>query len=63
LPRCLQTAALIDPRRITYGFREAIPASVTVVEAINPSVFQVEKNSGEAQLSVKMDGTGRCRAV
>ncbi|ADG16822.1 Xaa-Pro aminopeptidase [Paraburkholderia atlantica] len=30
---------LIDPRRITYGSLQAVPSSVKVVEAINPSTF------------------------
>ncbi len=30
---------LIDPRRVTYGLRKAVPASVNVIEAVNPSTF------------------------
>lgn len=30
---------LIDPKRITYGLRSAVPASVRVVEAINPTTL------------------------
>ncbi|MGF6510714.1 aminopeptidase P family protein [Paraburkholderia sp. 32] len=30
---------LIDPRRITYGSLQAVPPSVRVVEAVNPSTF------------------------
>ncbi|MGF6663515.1 Xaa-Pro aminopeptidase [Paraburkholderia atlantica] len=30
---------LIDPRRITYGSLQAVPLSVKVVEAVNPSTF------------------------
>ncbi|MBB5501087.1 aminopeptidase P family protein [Paraburkholderia sp. MM5384-R2] len=30
---------LIDPRRITYGLLQAVPSSVKVVEAVNPSTF------------------------
>ncbi|WP_233851478.1 aminopeptidase P family protein [Paraburkholderia sp. HD33-4] len=30
---------LIDPRRITYGSLQAVPSSVKVVEAVNPSTF------------------------
>ncbi|MBV1774915.1 aminopeptidase P family protein [Burkholderiaceae bacterium DAT-1] len=36
---------LIDPRRITFGFREAIPAEVPIVEAINPSTFAKSRKS------------------
>jgi Xaa-Pro aminopeptidase len=30
---------LIDPRRITYGSLQAVPSTVKVVEAVNPSTF------------------------
>lgn len=30
---------LIDPRRITFGFRQSVPEHVTVIEAINPSTL------------------------
>ncbi|HEY9104645.1 aminopeptidase P family protein [Chitinimonas sp.] len=30
---------LLDPRRITLGLRQAVPAAVKVIEAINPSTF------------------------
>jgi Xaa-Pro aminopeptidase len=30
---------LVDPRRVTYGLRQAVPAAVRVVEAVNPSTF------------------------
>jgi Xaa-Pro aminopeptidase len=33
------TTLLIDPRRITHRTREAVPANVKVVEAINPTTF------------------------
>ena len=38
---------LIDPRRITLAFREAVPASVRVVEAINPSTFAKSRKTAE----------------
>ncbi|NRO98369.1 M24 family metallopeptidase [Paraburkholderia sp. NMBU_R16] len=41
---------LIDPRRITYGLREAVPQSVDVVEAVNPSTFaKSRKTAAEAE--------------
>jgi Xaa-Pro aminopeptidase len=41
---------LIDPRRITYGLKEAVPASVTLVEAVNPSTFaKSRKTPAEAE--------------
>lgn len=30
---------LIDPRRVTFGLREAVPAGVNIVEAVNPSTL------------------------
>jgi len=38
---------LIDPRRITYGFRAAIPERATVIEAINPSSFAKSRKTPE----------------
>jgi Xaa-Pro aminopeptidase len=41
---------LVDPRRITYGLREAVPQSVQVVEAVNPSTFaKSRKTAAEAE--------------
>jgi Xaa-Pro aminopeptidase len=41
---------LVDPRRITYGARQAVPAAVKVVEGVNPSTFaKSRKTSGEAE--------------
>lgn len=41
---------LVDPRRITYGLREAVPRSVNVVEAVNPSTFaKSRKTAAEAE--------------
>lgn len=40
---------LLDPRRITLGFREAVPSTVRVVEAINPSTTaKSQKTAAEA---------------
>lgn len=58
------TRLLIDPRRITYGFRQAIPAHINVIEAINPSVFaKSRKNAEEAQFvreAMEQDGAALC---
>ncbi|TKC90869.1 aminopeptidase P family protein [Trinickia terrae] len=41
---------LVDPRRITYGSLQAVPASVKVVEAVNPSTFaKSRKTASEAE--------------
>lgn len=34
-----ETVLLVDPRRITYGLRAAVPEKVKVVEAINPTTL------------------------
>lgn len=40
---------LVDPRRITLGVRQAVPAHVTVIEAINPSTMaKSRKTAAEA---------------
>ncbi|CAN5884083.1 aminopeptidase P family protein [soil metagenome] len=55
---------LLDPRRITYGFRQAVAPQVTVIEAINPSVFAKSRKSGqEAQFvreAMEQDGAALC---
>lgn len=33
------SSLLIDPRRITFGTLQAVPASVRLIEAVNPSTF------------------------
>ncbi|KAE8758619.1 MULTISPECIES: aminopeptidase P family protein [Paraburkholderia] len=41
---------LIDPRRITYGSLQSVPATVNVVEAVNPSTFfKSRKTQAEAE--------------
>ena len=55
---------LIDPRRITLGFRQQVPAAVRVVEAINPStVFKSRKTDTEAAFvrqAMAEDGAAMC---
>lgn len=55
---------LIDPRRITYAFRQAVPAHTKIVEAINPSVLmKSRKNAQEAQFvreAMEQDGAALC---
>lgn len=44
-----QRVLLLDPRRITLAFREAVPVDVRVIEAVNPSTFaKSRKTAGEA---------------
>ena len=58
------TALLADPRRITLGLRQNVPAAVTVIEAINPStLFKSCKNETEAahiRDAMAQDGAAMC---
>ncbi|MBC3831600.1 aminopeptidase P family protein [Undibacterium amnicola] len=55
---------LIDPRRITYGFQQAIAKEVQIIEALNPSVYnKSRKHSAEAQFvreAMEQDGAALC---
>jgi Xaa-Pro aminopeptidase len=55
---------LIDPRRVTLGFRQRVPDAVRVIEAINPStLFKSCKNDHEAQFvrqAMERDGAAMC---
>ncbi|MES2632959.1 MAG: aminopeptidase P family protein [Pseudomonadota bacterium] len=55
---------LVDPRRITSGLREAVPAQVRVIEAVNPSTFaKSRKTEAEAQFvrrAMEEDGAAMC---
>jgi len=58
------TVLLIDPRRITLGFRQHVPEGVRVVEAINPSTLaKSRKSEPEAQFvreAMAHDGAAMC---
>ncbi len=55
---------LIDPNRITLGFKQAIAAHTKVIEAINPCVLlKSRKNAQEAQFvreAMEQDGAALC---
>ena len=55
---------LVDPRRITLGFRQQVPTGVVVVEAINPStLFKSRKSDTEAAYvreAMAEDGAAMC---
>lgn len=57
-------AVLLDPRRVTYGTRQALPAGVTVLEAINPTtIAKAQKSGDEAQhvrATMAQDGAALC---
>jgi Xaa-Pro aminopeptidase len=60
--RALPSAAvlLIDPRRVTFGLRAAVPETLKVVEAINPSTLaKSRKTAAEAdhiRRAMELDG-------
>ncbi|WP_175873765.1 aminopeptidase P family protein [Burkholderia sp. BCC0397] len=55
---------LIDPRRVTFGTLEAVPAGVKLVEAVNPSTFaKSRKTSSEIEhVRVTMEHDGAALA-
>ncbi|WP_070250725.1 aminopeptidase P family protein [Duganella phyllosphaerae] len=59
-----ETTLLIDPRRITYGTRQAIPAKVKVVEATNPTTLaksrKSEADAAHVRAAMEHDGAALC---
>jgi Xaa-Pro aminopeptidase len=57
-------AVLLDPRRVTYGTRRALPAGVKVVEAVNPTTLaKSRKDDAEAahvRATMEQDGAALC---
>ncbi|MBV8209574.1 MAG: aminopeptidase P family protein [Burkholderiaceae bacterium] len=57
-------AILIDPRRVTFGILQALPASMRRVERINPSTLaKAVKSDGEIALirsAMEQDGAALC---
>jgi Xaa-Pro aminopeptidase len=55
---------LLDPRRITFGMRQAVPESVKVIEAVNPTTFaKSRKTVQEAEhvrATMEQDGAALC---
>jgi Xaa-Pro aminopeptidase len=55
---------LLDPRRVTLGLKQNVPAQVKLVEAINPStLFKSRKSEAEAQHvreAMAQDGAAMC---
>jgi Xaa-Pro aminopeptidase len=56
---------LLDPRRVTLAFREAVPGSVKVIEAINPSTLaksrKTEAEAGFVREAMAWDAAAMCR--
>ena len=55
---------LIDPKRVTFGLREHVPATVRVVEAINPSTLLKSRKTAEEAVHIReamrQDGAAMC---
>jgi Xaa-Pro aminopeptidase len=55
---------LLDPRRITAGMRAAVPPSVHVVEAVNPTTFaksrKTEDEAAHVRATMEQDGAALC---
>ncbi|MEM5388075.1 aminopeptidase P family protein [Paraburkholderia phymatum] len=51
---------LIDPRRITFGLLQSVPASVEIVESVNPSTFfksrKTEAEAAHVRATMEQDG-------
>ncbi|MBX9884042.1 MAG: aminopeptidase P family N-terminal domain-containing protein, partial [Novosphingobium sp.] len=58
-------ALLLDPRRVTHGFRAAVPEACRVIEALNPAaLFKRIKTAGEIdgfRETMIEDGLALCR--
>jgi Xaa-Pro aminopeptidase len=56
---------LVDPKRITLAFREQVPASVKVIEAINPSTLAKSRKTAEEAAHIREamieDGAAMCQ--
>jgi Xaa-Pro aminopeptidase len=55
---------LLDPRRITLGLRQHIPAAEKIVEAINPSIFaksrKTQTQRDHVRATMAQDGAALC---
>ena len=55
---------LLDPKRVTLGLREAVPAGVAVIEAINPSTLAKSRKTAEeaafVRQAMEQDGAAMC---
>jgi Xaa-Pro aminopeptidase len=59
-----ETVLLLDPRRITHGTRQQVPAKVKVVEAINPTTLsksrKSEADAAHVRAAMEQDGAALC---
>jgi Xaa-Pro aminopeptidase len=58
------SSLLVDPKRVTFGLREHVPAGVNMVEAINPSTLAKSRKTAEEAAFVReamaQDGAAMC---
>jgi len=59
-----EATLLIDPRRITFGTRQCVPAGVRVIEAVNPTTFaksqKSEQDASHIRATMEQDGAALC---
>ncbi|MBQ0958894.1 aminopeptidase P family protein [Ideonella sp. 4Y11] len=59
-----EAVLLVDPKRVTLGLREAVPGTVRVVEAINPSTMakgcKTEAEIAQVREAMAEDGAAMC---
>ncbi|MBQ0943744.1 aminopeptidase P family protein [Ideonella sp. 4Y16] len=59
-----EAVLLVDPKRVTLGLREAVPAPVRVIEAINPSTLakgrKTEAEIAQVREAMAEDGAAMC---
>ena len=55
---------LIDPRRVTWGTRQAVASKVKIIEAVNPTTFAKSKKSepdaAHVRATMEQDGAALC---
>jgi Xaa-Pro aminopeptidase len=55
---------LVDPRRITFGLRQAVPEAVEIIEQVNPTTFAKSRKTAEEAAFVReameQDGAAMC---
>lgn len=60
----VNTTLLLDPRRVTAGLRQAMPAALKVVEAINPSTLAKSRKTAaeidHVRVTMAHDGAALC---
>jgi Xaa-Pro aminopeptidase len=59
------SALLLDPKRVTLGLREAVPAGLRVIDAVNPSVPAKSRKTpaeiAHVREAMALDGAAMCR--